>query len=115
MTKSIWLTYDLGVGGDYQNLYAWLDDHEAVDCGNNFAFLSMSYQNGMSDDDFMKAILRDIKSRVRLIPGNRIYIVRSFLDEHNQVKTKGSFIYGKRKASPWEGFGSKTNDTAEEG
>lgn len=115
MTKSIWLTYDLGVGGDYQNLYAWLDDHNAVDCGNNFAYLWIPYQKGMSDDEFMNNILKDIEAYVSLKPGNRIYIVRSYQDDNDEKKMKGSFIYGKRKASPWEGFGSKTNDTAEEG
>ncbi len=114
MAKSIWLTYDLGVGGDYKNLYAWLDDHNAVDCGNNFAYLMMPYQKDMNDENFMQSILNSIESKVDLKPGNRIYVVRSFIDG-NQTKTKGSFIYGKRMASPWEGYGSKTNDIAEEG
>ncbi|MDR0845353.1 MAG: hypothetical protein LBN71_09030 [Tannerella sp.] len=26
MEKAIWLNYDLGVGGDFQGLYSWLDD-----------------------------------------------------------------------------------------
>jgi hypothetical protein len=34
---AIWFTYDLGVGGDFQGLYSWLDDREAIECGNNNA------------------------------------------------------------------------------
>ena len=34
---TFWLSYDLGVGGDYPGLYQWLDDHQAVVCGNNMA------------------------------------------------------------------------------
>lgn len=112
--KSIWLTYDLGVGGDYKNLYAWLDDHDAINCGNNVAYFKMPYENGMSDEDFMKQLLDDISSRVKLVPGNRLYAVRSFVTGTG-VKTKGSFIYGKRGPNPWEGCGTKSTDTEEEG
>ena len=93
--KAIWLTYDLGVGGDYKNLYAWLDDHGAVDCGNNFAFLRLPYERGISDEDFMEQVLADIRESVSLAPGNRIYVVRTS-DDGNGVKAKGSFLYGKR-------------------
>ena len=34
MTRStIWISYDLGVRGDYENLYSWLDTHGAKECG----------------------------------------------------------------------------------
>lgn len=111
--KSIWLTYDLGVGGDYKNLYAWLDDHGAIDCGNNFAYLKMPY-SGQDDESFMKSILSDIQRHVSLEPGNRIYVVRS-LNDGAEKMTKGSFIYGKRMSNPWQGYGRKGNDVAEEG
>ena len=32
--QMIWLSYDLGVDGDYENLYAWLDHKEAKECGD---------------------------------------------------------------------------------
>lgn len=38
MEKSYWLSYDLGVGGNYDKLYGWLDDHNAVPCGDSVAF-----------------------------------------------------------------------------
>ena len=33
----IWISFDLGIRGDYENLYAWLDEHGAKECGDNFA------------------------------------------------------------------------------
>lgn len=39
MKKTIWLSYDFGVKGDYESLYAWLDNHGAKECGNNSAAL----------------------------------------------------------------------------
>jgi hypothetical protein len=43
MNKALWLSYDLGVKGDYEGLYAWLDDHNAEECGNSVAFLHYEY------------------------------------------------------------------------
>lgn len=28
-TRTIWISYDLGVQGDYEGLYGWLDTHKA--------------------------------------------------------------------------------------
>jgi hypothetical protein len=36
-----WLSYDLGIEGDYAPLYRWLDNVSAKDCGDSLAtFLS---------------------------------------------------------------------------
>ncbi len=34
--RIIWLSYDLGIQGDYPSLYEWLDKHQAKECGDNF-------------------------------------------------------------------------------
>jgi len=39
MKKAVWISYDLGIKGDYQGLYSWLDDHDAIECGNSVAFI----------------------------------------------------------------------------
>ena len=39
MKKAIWISYDLGIKGDFQGLYAWLDDHDGIECGNSVAFI----------------------------------------------------------------------------
>lgn len=33
----IWLSFDLGVSGDYEGMYAWLDDKRAKECGSSVA------------------------------------------------------------------------------
>jgi hypothetical protein len=38
MKSAIWLTFDLGVRGDYETLYTWLDQRLAKECGDNVAF-----------------------------------------------------------------------------
>lgn len=114
MSKSIWLSYDLGVGGDYRNLYAWLDDHGAINCGTNVAFVKLNLDNGVSDEELKKAIVNDISKHVKLQPGNKLYVVRSFSSD-DEMGTKGSFVYGKRSANPWEGYGTSTLITEEEG
>ena len=39
MARRYWISFDLGLQGDYDALYAWLDKHEAKECGENVATL----------------------------------------------------------------------------
>jgi hypothetical protein len=106
---AIWFTYDLGVGGDFQSMYAWLDDHEAIECGNNVAFLKYKYSDAIKSDKALDEILiKELNGKIKFNPTNRIYIIRKSLEKG---KTIGSYIIGKRKANPWEGYGSKTDNT----
>lgn len=102
-TKAYWLSYDLGVGGDYQHLYQWLDDKEAKPCGDSVAFFYYQYMT--TDPD--KELLADISKTVKLEPGNILYVVRKKEDAEHYY---GSFIYGKRKSAPWVGYGTKPNE-----
>jgi hypothetical protein len=97
--KSIWLSYDLGVKGDYEALYAYLDNQEAVECGNGIAYFSVDFSG--NDQDLAQKIKSDIQSSVNLSKTDRIYIVYPRKDQ----KVGGKFIVGKRKASPWKGYG----------
>jgi hypothetical protein len=111
MKVSIWMTYDLGVGGDYQGLYAWLDDHEAIECGDGTAYIKYDVPDSVtSDKDLVACLQKDIKERVD-IPQNdtkyRIYIVRKSLEKDKKNRPVGSFVIGRRKANPWVGFGTK--------
>ncbi|GHT52024.1 hypothetical protein AGMMS49982_11170 [Bacteroidia bacterium] len=106
---SIWMSYDLGVGGDFEGLYAWLDDHGAIECGNNVAHFK--YKSAFTTDkEFAHFLKQDLTAKVKFTATNRIYIVRPT----ENGKTIGTFIVGKRKASPWEGFGTKTDNTVDE-
>ena len=111
----IWLTYDMGVGGDFQGIYSWLDDYEAIECGNNNAFFKYSYPDKIqTDEDFVEHLKKELESKINFIPGNRIYIIRKSIDSEKNGKTTGSFILGKRKANSWEGFGTKTENSIDE-
>ncbi|SFE71116.1 hypothetical protein [Thermoflexibacter ruber] len=35
--KRVWISYDLGVIGDYESLYQWFDEQGAKECGLNIA------------------------------------------------------------------------------
>jgi len=98
MGKTIWLSYDLGVKGDYDNLYAWLDDHGAKECGNNLAVLRYDFQG-----DLLTALTQELSAAVTLAKRDRIYVIWR---EDDSRTMKGRFLFGKRKAAPWVGFGS---------
>lgn len=104
MKKSVWLSYDLGVTGDYEGLYAWLDDKNAKECGDSVATFSMDV-NGA--EDVFEKIGEQIKEFVDLGKRARIY---AFCREGKIVK--GKFLIGHRRTAPWEGYG--THDDQEE-
>lgn len=114
MERAIWLTYDLGVKGDYQNLYAWLDDHKAIECGNNLAFFKYKAES-KDDTALMEQLRKDLQDKVNFLPGNRIYVMRRKEGKDGDVQSVGSFIIGKRKANPWEGYGQENDNAQEEG
>lgn len=103
MQKSIWISYDLGVKGDYPSLYAWLDNNGAIECGDSIAFLKYEAQ---PNEDFPEKIKQDLKSKISFSKTDRVYLIWRTAEGG----IKGRFIIGKRKAAPWQGYG----DTATE-
>ena len=102
---AIWFTYDLGVGGDFQGLYSWLDDKEAIECGNNNAYFSYSYSDSIaSDEQLLSELKTELEKKVSFKAGNRKYIIRKSLNSDKNGKSIGSFVVGKRKASPQKNF-----------
>jgi len=95
-TKVIWISFDLGIKGDYENLYAWLDRHGARECGDNLAVLAYRF-NGK---DLLEALKKDLKRAITIRNSDRIYVI--YLKEGVM---KGKFIFGKRKVAPWERYG----------
>ncbi|MBK8883947.1 MAG: hypothetical protein IPN67_16675 [Bacteroidales bacterium] len=47
MQEAIWISYDLGIKGDYPGLYRWLDSQKAKECGNSCAFLRYSFKSNL--------------------------------------------------------------------
>lgn len=103
MKKAIWLSYDLGVKGDYDALYAYLDNQGALECGDGVAFFYSNFTG--TDQELEQKIREDIKSSVRLSKTDRIYIIYRREDK----RVGGKFIAGKRKASPWQGYGQQAD------
>ena len=106
MTKLIWLSYDLGIRGDYQSLYSWLDDHDAKECGDSVAFLSFLYEEGK----FPEALKAELEEEVELDNHSRIYVVWK-----EKQGVKGRFLFGKRKRAPWAGYGTLLEEVEDEG
>lgn len=103
--KGIWISYDFGLKGDYTGLFNWLDNHQAVECGNGLAFFKYDAGNLSTSADqkeFVKKISADIKDYVKLSKSDRVYIIWK---DGNTNKVKGEFISGNRKQAPWEGYG----------
>jgi hypothetical protein len=83
----VWLSYDLGLRGDYESLYEWLDEKGAEECGDSIAtFITDRSRDQLRDS------LAEILSES---PKARIYIV--------SMAGGGKFIFGRRKAAPWTG------------
>lgn len=95
MKNLVWLSFDLGVSGDYENMYAWLDEKEAKECGDSVACFTFEYEG-----DIVETIKTEIQDRVTLNKRSRIYIIY-----RNEGKYKGRFIIGSRKSAPWSGYG----------
>jgi hypothetical protein len=97
--STVWVSYDLGVRGDYESLYAWLDDHRAKECGDSLAVLSYEHSGALLDS--MKA---DIKDSVEINKRTRIYVIYKDAKSKN---VKGAFLFGGRRVPPWTGFSGR--------
>jgi hypothetical protein len=98
MTTTVWLSFDLGVSGDYDGMYRWLADHNAVECGDGFALVRI---DPLEFPKFPDGLLEDIAMDVEIDSKKmRIYIVWK---DHEQ--SKGRFIVGNRRQAPWAGYG----------
>jgi hypothetical protein len=83
-----WISYDLGLRGNYDQLYAWLDLNNARECGDSVAtFVSIKTR---------EQVAKELSKIVDLDRNPRIYIIT--------MKHGGKFIIGKRKPASWTGY-----------
>ena len=106
MKKAIWLSYDIGVRGDYEGFYAWLDSKGAIECGDNLAFFTYE-----ADGDILKSLKKEIEEAVEITKKMRIYLIYR---EAETNKMKGRFVFGNRKAAPWTGYAIEPIQTVED-
>lgn len=93
-----WLSYDLGLQGDYEGLYGWLDKQKAKECADNVAtFVSRKTRD---------QIVRELSGILDPQKKPRIYIINT--------KQGGKFIFGKRVVPPWMGYAQVSLESEEE-
>ena len=93
---TVWITFDLGLDGDYKGLYAWLDAHDANGCGESVAVLAYDCDEAIPD-----RIREELKASVRIDAQSRIYVI--YRDPATN-ENRGAFIFGERRAPVWNGY-----------
>lgn len=88
MKKSVWISYNLGIKGDYQSLYEWLDNHEAKECGYSLVFLIYNMK-----EDLFSEIKFDLEEHVNFENGDRIFIIYN----RRTIKLKGNLFVERGK------------------
>jgi hypothetical protein len=106
MKKRFWLTYDLGIDGDYDGLYALLDELEAVECGDS----ACSFELDPRKKEPPAAVLAEVRRHAKLRTKDRIYL----LWRKNDGSITGRFIAGKRRRSPWAGYAVESSGESED-
>jgi hypothetical protein len=106
MRKTLWISFDLGVTGDYEGMYAWLDNHAGKECGDNVAVIEYEHPR-----DLLSDLKSDLEESVELNKKSRIYVIYRTDDGK---KIKGSFLLGKRKQAAWTGYGAATEESSDE-
>jgi len=98
MKKTFWLSFDLGLKGDYPGLYAWLDGCQAKECGYGLAVFKFECQT----DDPATEIGAELRKQVQFEEmKDRVYLIWR---DDEKGKNAGAFLIGRRKAAPWEGY-----------
>jgi hypothetical protein len=97
MKKAVWVSFDLGVAGDYEGMYSWLASHDAQECGDNLAFINYSPKADLVDE-----IKKEIKRSVETNKKTRVYVIY----RSEEGKVKGTFLFGARRQPPWTGYGA---------
>lgn len=99
----IWLSYDLGVRGDYEGMYAWLDTHKAKECGDSMACFWFQFNSTLIEE-----LKEEILKSVSMSKKSRIYVVYKGANG----KASGRFIFGARTAAPWDGYAGNDDTSA---
>ena len=102
--KTIWMTYDLGLRGNYSALFTFLDNHKAIECGNGTAYFLYENENNLNSEDLIQKLKNELEEMVAPSTSDRIYII--WRDNENSG-VKGRFLFGSRKTPPWVGYSTE--------
>jgi hypothetical protein len=95
--KRVWISYDLGIVGDYESLYWWLDEQNAKECGLNVA----TFELEVAEENLVSYLQENISKQVKIEKNNRLYLI--YL-QTSTGKMKGEFLFGSRKRAIWQGY-----------
>jgi hypothetical protein len=104
MKVFIWLSFDLGVKGDFEGMYQFLDTHGAKECCDSVAAFTYEYKN-----DLIAELTKTLREYITFNKRSRVYLIFP-----KEGKYAGRFIIGSRKAPPWTGFANSKEDKEEE-
>jgi hypothetical protein len=93
-----WISFDLGLRGEYESLYSWLDRMEAKECGPNVATFKSDKPRYQLEKEILSIVDSSRKPRIYMI--NR--------------RDGGKWLIGKRTVSPWIGFGQIESESGAE-
>jgi len=96
-----WISFDLGLMGDYSHFYKWLDEQNAEECGSGTAAIVSSKS--------LDEMIAEIREALQEKPRARAYIVSKLPDG----RFGGKFVVGGRRKAPWSGFAVRESDTVE--
>lgn len=104
MTRNVFISYDFGIKGDFDNLYKWLDENNAEERGYGLAYMkSFEISDEFKNDaDFFFHIRTILKSKIKLGGTDRIYMIWGSIE--SSKKSRSGFLFGKAKQAPWTGF-----------
>jgi len=100
--KSFWLSYDFGLRGNYSGLFNFLDNWNAIECGNGLAYFVYENAKLLENDRLIEKIKLELKGLINPSEKDRIYIIWK-----DGNKVRGKFLFGSRKQAPWFGYGDK--------
>jgi hypothetical protein len=92
---SVWISFDLGLDGDYASLFEWLDANNAVECGEGFARVP-EYEYGA---DVVETLRKSLSGAMTVGKRTRIYVIFT-----RGNKARGEWLFGGRRRAPWEGY-----------
>ena len=93
-----WISFDLGLMGNYSRVYEWLDSLGAQECGPGVATVTSAKTRDQ--------LAADVQRILKGVPRARAYII--------SMGRGGRFVAGGRKAAPWEGFAASAANAVDE-
>jgi hypothetical protein len=96
---TVWMSYDLGIEGDYEGLFEWLASHDARECGESLAHFPYPFRQNL-----VRELAEDLKRKVKLGRRSRVYVI--YKDATGLVR--GKFVIGSRRRPPWAGYAVDT-------